>query len=62
MALDIGNKTFVLYIVTVIKPNIMLIYNVYKTQIVLLIEAKIFVKYFKFSNIFSLNSITELLK
>ena len=61
-ALDDYNKIFIKDIVTLVKPAIMSIYFSYEAQVTLLISVNIFFKYFKFSKIFFLYSMAELLK
>lgn len=49
-----------MHIAAVVYPIIMMIYLSYKAQVVLLIRIEISTKYFKFSDVFYSNSMTEL--
>ena len=64
MALNVDNKTFLIYIATLVKLTIILIYFFSWTQVTSLTSNKtrILTKYFDFSNIFFLDSALELSK
>ena len=59
--LDVNKKNLVVYIPVLAKLIIIPIYPTYKVLIALLINFKIFIKYFNFSNIFFVNFIVKLL-
>ena len=60
MALDINDKTFVIYIIALAKPTIMLIYPSYESQVTLLTNTEISTKYFDFLDLFFSDSKAEL--
>ena len=57
VALNIDDETFIVDIMTLVKPTIILIYLSHKAQVTLLISMEISAKYFYFSDIFSLDSL-----
>ena len=58
--LDADDKIFIVYIASPIKPKIIIIYLSGEALVILLISTKICDKYFKFLNVLSSNSASEL--
>ena len=52
IVLDIDNKTFMIYIATLVEQTIILIYLLYQAHVILLTSIEIFIQYSNFSDIF----------
>ena len=61
-AIDVDNKTFVVYVVALAELIIISIYLFCKAKVALLIIIEIYIKYFNFLNIFFLDSAAKLLE
>ena len=60
IVLDKCNRTFVVHVVALVELIILPIHSFYNTQIALLMNKEIFIKYSNVLNVFSLNSAIEL--
>ena len=62
VVLDIENEIFTMHKTALVKPIIIPIYSFHRASVVLLINKKIFAKYFHFLDIFFSDSMAELPK